>query len=249
MTIADQLTSIANTKAAIKSAIEAKGQTVGTAAFDQYPSKIAAITTGVSASGWVRPSDWLSLPSVTSSDNKFVGLLAITDDDSNLIALSASGAFVVDWGDGTIEYYSSAANAQHQYNYANISNSTLCSRGYKQVIVTVTMQSGNSFTSIALNKRHSSIANTVNVNWLDVIIAGPLLSTIALCTSTQVVKLGMVERVQILSMSSALTSFSYQFQNCVSLQEVVLPDTSNILDMSSMFYYCSSIKTVPYFDM
>ena len=48
MTIADRLTDINNTKLAIKASIEAKGQTVGSIPFSEYPSKIDAISGGVS---------------------------------------------------------------------------------------------------------------------------------------------------------------------------------------------------------
>ena len=46
MTIADQLTLLSNTKSQISAAIEAKGVSVGSIPFSQYPSKIAAITAG-----------------------------------------------------------------------------------------------------------------------------------------------------------------------------------------------------------
>jgi len=46
MTIASQLTTLNNTKSAIKSAIEAKGVTVGTVPFSSYPSKISEISSG-----------------------------------------------------------------------------------------------------------------------------------------------------------------------------------------------------------
>ena len=35
---------------------------------------------------WTRPSDWLTMPTVGSSDQKFVGLLAVYDHGSNHVA-------------------------------------------------------------------------------------------------------------------------------------------------------------------
>ena len=47
---------------------------------------------------WVRPSDWLPLPA--PGPETFIGLLAVTNDDSNYIALNFAGNYTVDWGDG-----------------------------------------------------------------------------------------------------------------------------------------------------
>ena len=52
----------------------------------------------------------------------------------------------LDWGDGNITLHNSGTIAQCQYNYASVGNSTLTSRGYKQVIIKVTPISGNLLT-------------------------------------------------------------------------------------------------------
>ena len=48
---------------------------------------------------WVRPGSWLALPDVTGLQ-KFAGLHAVFPD-SNFVALSAEGAYTVNWGDGS----------------------------------------------------------------------------------------------------------------------------------------------------
>ena len=68
---------------------------------------------------WVRNPSWTALPSVTSADNKFVGLHRV-DLDSNFLALSAAGNYTVDWGDGSAtENILTPAVAQHQYTYTD----------------------------------------------------------------------------------------------------------------------------------
>ena len=52
----------------------------------------------------------------------------------------------MDWGDGNVTLHNSGTIAQYQYNYASVSNSTLSSRSYKQVMVKVTAVSGNLLT-------------------------------------------------------------------------------------------------------
>ena len=48
---------------------------------------------------WIRPGSWLALPDVTGLQ-KFAGLHAVFPD-SNFVALSAEGAYTVNWGDGS----------------------------------------------------------------------------------------------------------------------------------------------------
>ena len=99
------------------------------------------------SSEWQRPTDWLPMPTnITETDQIFVGLHAVIENSDNYCAFSfttSAGQYRVDWGDGNITLHNSGTIAQYQYNYAAISNSTLSSRGYKQVIIKVTPVSGN----------------------------------------------------------------------------------------------------------
>ena len=68
---------------------------------------------------WVRNPSWTALPSVTSADNKFVGLHRV-DIDSNFLALSAAGNYTVDWGDGSAtENILTGVVALHQYTFTD----------------------------------------------------------------------------------------------------------------------------------
>ena len=100
-----------------------------------------------STNEWQRPADWLPMPTnITSADQTFVGLHAVIENSDNYCAFSfttSSGQYRVDWGDGNVTLHNSGTIAQYQYNFASVSNSTLSSRGYKQVMVKVTAVSGN----------------------------------------------------------------------------------------------------------
>lgn len=253
MTIADQLTSIANTKAAIKTAIEAKGQTVGAAAFDQYPAKIAAITGGSSTSPdpWVRPSDWLELPTIGPTESKFAGLLAITNDESNYLALMFFGSYTVDWGDGSApENILSGTKAQHQYNYSAISDSTLCSRGYKQVIVTVTPQAGHTLTRVNLHQKHSLNPSPLYFayQWLDIAFGSPSLDLLnTFINSANQAMFDQLEQVKIIS--TAANSYAASlFSGLSALRSVSLPDIFSPSTCASMFSGCGSLQSVPLFN-
>ena len=258
MTIADSLTLLASTKTAIAAAIENKGVTVGAIPFSQYPSKIAEISGGggtpPAPDPWVRPADWLALPTITEDDNMFAGLLAITNDEANYIALSAAGNYTVDWGDGTIENYNSDVTAQHYYDYNNTALvGTECSRGYRQAVVKVTPQPGATFTGINLQLRHSAMsARIYNVQWLDLAMGGAALLDIRFAQSgispslTRLIRIDWCEQIKIVRMDR--TSMGNMFQYCSSLQSVPLFNTGNVTDMISMFGGCSSLQSVPLFN-
>jgi hypothetical protein len=96
---------------------------------------------------WRRPEDWLPMPlGITSADQIFVGLHAVFPEGQNYCAFrftTSAGQYQVDWGDGTITLHNSNTNAEKDFDYATISDSTLTSRGYKQSIIVVTAVSGN----------------------------------------------------------------------------------------------------------
>jgi surface protein len=137
MTIADRLISIDNSKQAIKTAIENKGVTVGSAPLSDYASKIDTISGGavpelnnawtqewyeaiydsVGPGSWVRNRHWLSMPSMTSSDQAFYGLIAVYPEGGNFVALTAQANYTVNWGNGVTENFSSAASAQQEFDY------------------------------------------------------------------------------------------------------------------------------------
>ena len=193
---------------------------------------------------WVRPSDWLSIP---AASNSFHGLLAVHDNDANYVALIASGDYTVDWGDGSAtENIASGVTAQHEYTYASLNSNTYCSRGYRQAIVTVTPQGGQTFTSINLNVRPSRWTNANgSTPWLDVEIDGAGLTGI---TIGQVVNVqhGLLERASI--GQNSLSSFSSLFASCRTLQNVNLTQTNSITSTASMFSGCYSIEEISLFD-
>ena len=172
MTIADRLTDINNTKLAIKASIEAKGQTVGSIPFSEYPSKIAAIEGGGLTpviNEWVRPSDWLPITKPDGTSQKVIGLFAVFDSDTNYVAFTATGAYTVDWGDGSApENYASGAQCQHKYTFANIDPTTTTAEGYRQVVITITPQAGQNLSIINFQKYHSEVGGNYGFTaWLE----------------------------------------------------------------------------------
>jgi hypothetical protein len=222
---------------------------------------------------WTRPADWLALPSIVSTDQKFVGLHAVYPD-SNFLALSAAGNYTVDWGDGSApENVASGVVAYRTYDYTNAAfDGTLTSRGYKQAIVTVTPQSGQNLTTLNLHRIHNqSGLNLYASGFLDIAIAGSLITSLLIGSqtagsSTQVISFRDLEQVNILSVAitsasylfngcsslgnitastGTVTNFTYMFNNCSSLQTIPLLNTASGTNFSSMFYNCYSLQTIP----
>ena len=192
---------------------------------------------------WTRPADWLAMPVIGTQG--FIGLLAVTDDDSNHIALNCAGAYTVDWGDGVIENVATGVKAQHTYTYSAISDSTLSTRGYKQVLVRVTPQAGQNLTTVNLQQQNS-ILKTHTVGWLDIAINGANITTLYLGGST--VYMAMCERINIVNTGN-VTDFRFFFQNCYKLQNINLFKTPVSTSLSaSMFLDCRSLTTIPLLD-
>ena len=66
--------------------------------------------------GWIRNPSWLAMPTVTSSEQKFVGLVAVYPD-SSFLAIGGFGAYTINWGDGVVENMAANAQANHLYDY------------------------------------------------------------------------------------------------------------------------------------
>ena len=214
------------------------------------------INLGIWASAWraptmgayVRPADWLTLPSLGPTDQRIVGLFAVGDHSSNFCALNVTGtgSYVIDWGDGTSpETVASATTAYHNYSYSAAPLvGTESSRGYRQAIVSVTMASGN-MTGINLNTKHSQsgLPTGYCVPWLDISLSAHNATSIMFGGST--VLAGLVEKITVVA-AGAITNTTNMFQACVSLASLTLPAGFGgaITNTTNMFYNCYALASL-----
>lgn len=213
----------------------------------------AVATDNVPILPWVRPADWLTLTAPSSSENKFVGLVAVWDADSNYVALRAqvsSGTYTVNWGDGTAAVtVASNTVAQYNYSYSSLSSSTYSTRGYRQAIVTVTpTTSGATFTEIGLNARHSSrVGSTTSNPWLDVAVSAPTCATVRMggydAAGTKTCQTNVLEQVTIVAHNQ--TNFSNMFREMYALRSVPAFSTSAITNMQDAFRNCVNLTYLP----
>lgn len=203
---------------------------------------------GIGGSDWTRNPEWLAVP--TTGSQEFAGLIAVYDTDSNFVALSATTVpatgYWVDWGDGYSASYASENTAQYSHSYNSLPSSSYVTTGsYRQVWVRVTPSGSSNLTNINLQKKHSELTafGALTVTWLDIILSGPNISSLSIGGST--VSLSKLERCQINSISSSLTTCQNLFYNCTNLQKVPVFNTQNVTSVQGMFSNCYSIREIP----
>jgi surface protein len=203
---------------------------------------------------WIRPSDWLAMPTgITSAKQTFVGLHAVIENSDNYVAFlftTSAGQYRVDWGDGTVTLHNSNTIAQYQYDFATVSSSTLTSRGYKQAIITVTPVSGNLLTC---NFQQRFVTSPVqnqaySTGFLDCILSMPNASSGAsIGFGGSTVRHTYVERFDVKTIGNC-TSMNSMFQSLQSLQSLPLFNTINVTNMGNTFFGCHSLKKLPLFN-
>ena len=218
------------------------------------------VSDGITAGGipltggnsWKRSTDWLEMPEVLETEEKFVGLFAVYDLPENFIALYFEGNYTVDWGDGNIQNVNSGVTAQHSYNWSDISSDTLTSEGYRQVLVTVTPQSGQNLTIMDLSVRHDNVNNGdyINTPWLDLAVSMPNADTGgSLRFSGYEYGLNSdgysldVQRIRIVH-AGGMTDFTECFFSCSSLRKVEILKSPSADNFSYIFDYCSTLTDV-----
>lgn len=255
MSIADQLTYLAGTKTAIRNSLVNKGLPVlestpfreYSSIIDEAGSLVWSDTLYQSYLAYDRSPEWLTWTPVTSSDEKIVILLAIYTD-FNHISFNMSGAYTVDWGDSTTDNYATGITASHSYNYSSISDTTLTSYGYKQVIITITPQAGQNLTSVSFNYKHALLPSAAfGANYLEIDMSVPYATTINYC-QTRAIYLSSLEVIRL--HNHALTTFGNLFKYCTALESIpILFQPIDITNFSYMFSYCTNLPTVPFLDL
>lgn len=211
-----------------------------------------------------RPNDWLILPTVEETEEKFVGLFPVFNVIGNFVALQFEGDYTVDWGDGTVEDIASGVKAQHSYDYSAIDASTESTRGYRQVLITVTPQVGQNLTSLDLSVRHDiETYFPTSAPWLDFILSVPnygmnpfflgLCQLLEVCTvvttgtATDITEffafLDSLQTVYLLNLPN-VEGADELFTDCKSLRQVHLPEMPVLQYAADMFFGCDALEKV-----
>jgi hypothetical protein len=220
--------------------------------FPTYQLGNTANQFGINGGNYQRPSDWPALPSVTAGSQQIAGLFAVFNNESNICAVQIQGAYNVNWGDGTTGAFSSNSVATKRYDqttYAGLTSSIVTSRGgsYKTVLITITPQTGQNFSTVnfaatptgitGLNSFHST-------NWLDIRMAGNVFGTVNVSNwySTGISS-RMLEQFEFVG-PAPISGFS--FISCTSLKKIVaFPSTATMSSWGSNFHTCYALEEIP----
>jgi surface protein len=197
---------------------------------------------------YVRPEDYLTMPTIANTEQKVALLVFISNDNSNFLSLTVAGNYTVDWGDGVVEDISTGTQANHVYDYSTYdpTNSTLTSLGFKQAIVIITPQSGQNLTSLNLAVRHPSMvaaASTYSQPIEEIYISGPNLGT--LTTTSANVFCKKASYVNLIN-SGTVTSFLSLFAGFAGLQKIDIGKTAAVSSTASMFNNCYTLKEITF---
>lgn len=206
-------------------------------------------TTPAPVTTWDRPASWLNFPPVVDTDEVIYFLYPVTNTDYNTATITVQGAYIVDWGDGSIENFASGATATHNYTFASISSATITPFGYRQAIIKVTPQAGSSLTQLA---------NISSASFLEMVASGPNLAvqSISSCPSLSAIKVLCKIEGQFLSNGLKYIELDYNvfslktdlvnvFGNNQSLEYVSPFNTFGFTNFSSLFNNCYSLKEFP----
>jgi len=200
---------------------------------------------------YVRPADWLTMPTVLSSDQKIVLLVGVENVSSNFFAVTcttSAGTYTINWGDGTPDTVTaSGSSAYHNFDWNNLSSGTLTTRGYRQAIVTITPTSANLLTCLFAPAYVGAIGTVTapfNNKILESIVAGSNLTSVQFNGAGQ--NSMWMEQSTVLSLSST-ASLSSMYNTCRSLQNIVSFPDGNYTNLNSMFTLCSSLQVAPLF--
>lgn len=228
--------------------------------------------------GWVRPSDWIAIPSIANNEEVIYILMAVTDQSSNHIAFLVQGAYTVDWGDGSAPVnYATNTQAEYNYTYGSLPIGTTTTNNgatIRQTLIKITPQAANNITLINFQRTHTALpsAGVENYKVLDMVFNIPNItgSTSVLggaatrynyCQRVWIKQIGAITSLSSffanfsslenlpLFETSSVTNFNSCFQSCTSLMDVPLLNTSACINLTSMFASCVSLVEVPLFNL
>lgn len=204
---------------------------------------------------WSRPADWLTFTDPTVGQEKIVILAAVYEGGGNFMAFTISGAYTVDWGDGAgTTNVAAGTKTSKQLLWSSYGSGTLTSKGFRQAVITITPQAGQSFTSVDTTVAHSSPPNsTYSTTWLDFVIAGPNIAAFTLGGNGPLQSHRMLERARFVG-PNMITDFAFKFNGLQSLRTMAATNgqgydlwTSSAVTFNAMFTSCGALEACPAF--
>ena len=241
-TIAEQLTSLANTKTAIKEAIISKGVSVAdTDPFSAYPAKIGQISGGGAPTDeWQPNPNWWDIKGILDADTRpyagKVGVILYNINDVSDFRLARSGMTAVATSDGSFYTYDdNGVNVSHNWDTAQDKDD---GRGFKTRWVIYYYTTGT--TGDTFRRSDTQFGWTYNhIAYL--VLKINCSSGAYFCQFHR-----LLEAIDNAGYSISGTSFNNFCGSCSSLKK--LPDgldTSRVTNFGSFCSYCSALTKLP----
>jgi surface protein len=219
-------------------------------------SNLIAGGSSTSTDEWVRPSEWLPMPDMSSTEG-VVLLSGVADApaDNGLMFLAA-GDYQVDWGNGVVTTHAAGTTAERNLAYSEYASAPLTVEGWRQAIITITPQAGQQLTSFAMSVQHP-VYNSPSPG-LKLSPVSKIYDCVANLPNCSNLKIGNhvgtgyspvrhrhLQRVNILALGD-VTTFDNLFVNCSSLRSYSIPESAwnMVTACNAMFWHCTSLKTV-----
>jgi hypothetical protein len=215
----------------------------------------------------VRNPSWLTMPTLNTTDDKIVVLHAVFEN-ANYVAFSvdtsgspSTSSWIVDWGDGVVEYFNSTVTAQHEYNFATFdtSNTTLVTDNgtlYKQALITITPNTGRVISAASFNKVHTALTglagstfNSTSSGLLDISVNCPSISTnLTFSSISSVITHANLEFVTIGNLGTNFNHAIGLFANLIGLKKATIhPINTYCNQIAFCFYNCRVLVEAPMF--
>lgn len=193
---------------------------------------------------WSRPTDWLPITTPSVGEQKVVALYAVDPAPAiNYFSVAVSGAYTIDYGDGQPPVnYTAGSTASKILNWSDYAG-TETSEGFRQAVITITMQSGQTFTSLNIQALHPSTLNGYVTGWLDLRMAGASVNTLTLNagSNARAYRLQHFEFVG----PNMITSCNRQFWLLQNLKKISAFSVANATDLGDFANTCTSLVSVP----
>lgn len=198
---------------------------------------------------WTRNANWLVMPTLPDTTEQINLLVAVFDiSGGNTVSFSCSGAYSVDWGDGTNNTYASGVTASHQYSFSNPVLTTT-SEVYKQGMIVITPQAGNNITVFNMTSKPAGFAVGMPQNYLDIQVVAPNMTASGFTVVSGIVPSSSTTNYPVLEHANiqkinASANISLGFASCRSLRQVDFGSSVFLQNLSLFFSGCSNLITV-----
>ena len=219
-----------------------------------------SVTTDIPQSDYIRPSDWLEIPTMDGTNDEVYIINGVGNKCLNKIYIQLSGTGTIDWGDGseaTTFTNASSTTYSHEYNYDSLPSSSWTEHNKtRQALIHISGNRGaiTKFNTGGITYQYTNadgITNNYSANCsTDIYQISANVNSANVKTSAN--SKSMPVKMEIFDWKGNITNYdiSYMFNGCASLQSIPQLNftNSNIISGQACFQNCRKLKKIPNFN-